>query len=314
LIGKDIQYAARLLSDGQLVAIPTETVYGLAGNAFDERAVTEIFAVKQRPSFDPLIVHTESWEKVKTFVSDIPKEAEQLSAAFMPGALTLLLPKTPKIPDLVTSGSALVAVRIPAHSLALELLSLLSFPLAAPSANPFGYISPTSAAHVEKNLGHKIPYILDGGISNIGVESTIIGFPEGIPTVFRKGGIAIEAIEEIIGKLQIRTHSTSNPTAPGMLLQHYAPRISLVLGNIDELLATHKGRKVGVLSFAKHYALPHSICLSPTANDKEAAQNLFASLRWLDEQPIELIVAELLPEKGLGLAINDRLRRAAVNP
>ncbi len=315
MIGKDIAKAKALLEGGQLVAIPTETVYGLAANALDEQAVSQIFAVKNRPSFDPLIIHTSAFERVSTYVQNVPKQASVLAEAFLPGPLTFLLPKKTIIPALVTAGSSLVAVRIPRHPMTLELLQGLDFPLAAPSANPFGYISPTEPKHVAQQLGRKIPYILDGGKCTIGLESTIIGFPDGQATIFRKGGIAIEAIEEIIGKVTIRPHSTSNPSAPGMLKSHYAPRIPLTVGNITALLPQHEGKKVGIISFRKSYLnIPshHQLVLSPTGDFAEAARNLFAGMRRLDNQALDIILAELLPERDLGRAINDRLRRAAV--
>lgn len=176
VIGTDVREAARLLAAGGLVAIPTETVYGLAANAFDEAAVLKVFAAKQRPAFDPLIVHVHSLEQVREVVRELPPEAEALMRSFWPGPLTLVLPKQPRIPDLVTSGLDTVGVRMPAHPLTQELLRALPFPLAAPSANPFGYVSPTTAQHVLDQLGERIPYILDGGPCTIGVESTIIGW------------------------------------------------------------------------------------------------------------------------------------------
>jgi len=315
LIGTDIAKAKALLEQGQLVAIPTETVYGLAANALNEQAVSQIFAVKNRPSFDPLIIHTSAFERVGTYVQSIPEQANVLAEAFLPGPLTFLLPKENSIPDLVTAGSPLVAVRIPHHPMTLELLAGLDFPLAAPSANPFGYISPTEPKHVAQQLGDKIPYILDGGKCTVGLESTIIGFPDGQATIFRKGGIAIEAIEKIIGKVAIRPHSTSNPSAPGMLKSHYAPRVSLEIGKIETLLPQHEGKKIGIISFRKNYpevAPSHQLILSPSGNFAEAARNLFAGMRHLDNLELDIILAELLPERDLGRAINDRLRRAAV--
>lgn len=315
MTGTDLNYAAALLRKGELVAIPTETVYGLAGNAFSDRAVARIFEVKNRPSFDPLIVHTSNVERLPELVAEMPDEALQLARRFMPGPLTLLLSKKAVIPDLVTAGLAIVGVRIPSHPLALDLLSRLDFPLAAPSANPFGYISPTTARHVEMQLGDKIPYILDGGPCQVGVESTIIGFPEGRPTVFRKGGLAVEAVEAVIGKVDVRVFSASDPHAPGMLKSHYAPRIPLILGDIDLLLQEHQGKKLGIISFRKSYEQvpPHNqVVLSPSGDLTEAAQRLFAGMRELDSQDLDLILAELLPEKDLGRAINDRLRRAGV--
>nr|WP_310590383.1 L-threonylcarbamoyladenylate synthase [Dyadobacter sp. NIV53] len=224
IIDNDVQLAKQFLLKGQLVAIPTETVYGLAGNALDEKSVLSIFEVKNRPSFDPLIIHTDSLDKLKNYVTDLPASARNLAIAFWPGPLTLLLPKKSIIPDLVTSGLDHVAVRIPNHPLTLELLRQLEFPLAAPSANPFGYISPTKSEHVNAQLGEKIPYILDGGECGVGIESTIVGFVNDIPTVYRLGGLAIDEIENIVGKVNVLPHSSSNPQAPGMLKSHYAPR------------------------------------------------------------------------------------------
>ncbi|MFN4146127.1 MAG: L-threonylcarbamoyladenylate synthase [Runella sp.] len=315
IINSDIEQAARHLRAGQLVGIPTETVYGLAGNALDPDVVLKIFTTKNRPQFDPLIVHTDSLDKAKTLVQDFPKEALQLAETFWPGPLTLLLPKTSLIPDLVTSGLDTVAVRIPAHPLTLALLQTLDFPLAAPSANPFGYISPTSALHVAQQLGDKIPFILDGGESQIGIESTIIGFEENQAVVYRLGGIAIEAIEALIGPIKLLAHSTSNPQAPGMLKSHYAPRKPLFINYLEEILKQYPHEKIGFLGFQKatlSLDLAQQRILSPVGSYEEAAKNLFAYLRQLDQLPIEIICSELLPEEGLGRAINDRLRRAAV--
>jgi L-threonylcarbamoyladenylate synthase len=314
MIGTDITIAIRHLEAGELVAIPTETVYGLAGNALDENAVMQIFKVKNRPTFDPLIVHTDSIEKVQDFVTTMSAEALLLAHHFWAGALTLLLPKKSIIPDLVTSGSPLVAIRIPNHPLTLTLLKNLAFPLAAPSANPFGYISPTTAQHVAAQLGDKIPYILDGGECALGLESTIVGFENGAPTIYRKGGISMEAIEKVIGKVQVKTYSSSNPQAPGMLKSHYAPRIPLVLGDIEKLIPQYENRKIGILSFQKYFTqIPKNqqITLSASGSLEEAAKHLFAAMRELDQMNLDIILAELLPEKELGRAINDRLRRAA---
>jgi len=314
MIGTDINYAIQLLKAGAVVAIPTETVYGLAGNAFSPKAVSTIFEVKNRPSFDPLIVHTSSFERIAAFTTDMPDAARQLARRFMPGPLTLLLPKSASIPDIVTAGLPRVAVRIPAHRTAQELLAALDFPLAAPSANPFGYISPTTARHVEDQLGDKIPYILDGGPCQVGVESTIVGFEEGQVVVYRKGGIAVEEIEAVAGPVLVRPHSSSDPAAPGMLKSHYAPSAPLVLGNIENLLSQYQGKKTGTVTFRK--AVPgipaeRQLVLSPAGNLAEAARNLFAGMRRLDALQLDAILAELLPEEGLGRAINDRLRRAA---
>lgn len=313
-IGKDWKRAASLLEGGAVVAIPTETVYGLAGNALDDRAVSKIFAVKNRPSFDPLIIHTSDFDRVGEWVDEIPLAAEKLARSFMPGPLTLLLPKRPIVPDMVTAGSPRVAVRIPRHSLTQKLLRALAFPVAAPSANPFGYISPTTAEHVARQLGGKIPYILDGGACTVGLESTIVGFEQDETVVYRKGGLTVEAIEEVIGPVRVRPHSSSNPQAPGMLKSHYAPSAPLRLGVLDELLPQYQGKKIGVISFQR--IIPdapreNQVILSPTGDLQEAARTLFSGMRRLDERKLDAILAELVPEKGLGRAINDRLRRAA---
>lgn len=315
MISIDINLAEKLLRNNELVAIPTETVYGLAGNAFSQEAVAKIFTVKNRPTFDPLIVHSDSIEKIHTFVEHFPPKAVILAKHLWPGPLTLLLPKKQIIPDLVTAGLPTVGVRIPKHFLTLELLHRLEFPLAAPSANPFGYVSPTSAQHVADQLGDKIPLILDGGPCSVGVESTIIGFTEDTPIIYRLGGIPVEYLEKIIGKVEVKTHSSSNPLAPGNLESHYAPHKKVWLGSLDELLQSFLPQEIGVLAFCKK--VPQIPCenqfiLSPQQNLTEAAQNLFAMMRALDKMPVKIIWAELLPEQQLGRAINDRLRRASV--
>lgn len=313
IIGKDINLAKEFLRKNQLVAIPTETVYGLAGNALDEKAVLSIFETKKRPSFDPLIVHTDSLDKLREYVTEIPEQAYQLAEKFWPGPLTLLLPKKDNIPDLVTSGLDTVAVRIPDHSLTLRLLATLDFPLAAPSANPFGYISPTTAQHVNQQLGDKIPYILDGGECGIGIESTIIGFVDQIPTVYRLGGLAIEDIENVIGKVVLMSHSSSNPKAPGMLKSHYAPRKPFFLKDRNEMPKTDDDTSAYLLfdHFIEEIDRKNQRLLSPSGDLKEAAHNLFAFLRELDAQAFDQIFAEFVPDHDLGKAINDRLKRAA---
>ncbi|MEL6720864.1 MAG: L-threonylcarbamoyladenylate synthase [Bacteroidota bacterium] len=315
IIGKEVYLAQQLLEESQLVAIPTETVYGLGGNALDLKAVSAIFEAKNRPTFDPLIIHVSHWSATHRYVKNVPAQAQLLAQAFVPGPLTFLLEKKSIIPDLVTAGSPLVAVRIPKHPLTQQLLQLLDFPLAAPSANPFGYISPTKPEHVFQQLGNKIPYILDGGFCQVGLESTIIGFPDGQPTIFRKGGIVVEAIEAVIGKVEVKTLSTSNPSAPGMLKSHYAPRKPLVVGHLPDLIHEMHGKKLGVLSFHEDYSaasIAHQIILSPQQSLTEAAHHFFDALRQLDAQDLDCILAEWFPEEGLGRALNDKLRRAKV--
>lgn len=318
-IGTDIELAKELLEKGEVVAIPTETVYGLAGNALHEDAVLSIFEVKKRPAFDPLIIHVASLEQLSAYVDTIPEPARRLAEAFWPGPLTILLPKKKIISDLVTSGLPTVGVRMPNHPLTLRLLEKLDFPLAAPSANPFGYISPTTAQHVADQLGDQIPYILDGGACGIGLESTIVGFENDEPVIYRLGGMSVEQIENVVGKAAVRSHSSSNPKAPGMLSSHYAPRKPLILlpthyTSDGSRLSLEGLRDVGALAFKQPLPgiLPENQrILSPSGSMAEAAKNLFAYLRELDGLNIEMIYAEVLPDDGLGRAINDRLSRAA---
>lgn len=311
IVSNSIQQAAGLLRQNKLVAIPTETVYGLAANAFSHEAVIQIFETKNRPHFDPLIVHVSSMEKVDELVAFFPEIGKKLAREFWPGPLTIVLKKKPIIPDIVTSGLDTVGIRMPDHPMTLDLLRQLDFPLAAPSANPFGYISPTSAAHVKDQLGEKIPMILDGGICRVGLESTIIDLSGITPCILRLGGITIEEITSCIGEVKVMTSSTSNPTAPGMLISHYSPRKTFVLGNIESMLMTYSEKKIAVMSFQKAYPGVQNIILSPTGNLREAASNLFSAMRELDVSHASIILAELVPEEGLGRAINDKLRRAS---
>jgi L-threonylcarbamoyladenylate synthase len=313
-IGRDIQKAIALLKAGEVIGIPTETVYGLAGNAFDPQTVARIFEVKNRPSFDPLIVHTHDIENVYSFVQIMPKLALKLAQTFWPGPLTLLLPRTSAIPDLVTSGLDTVAVRIPRHPLTLELLSKLDFPLAAPSANPFGYVSPTQPTHVDEQLGRQIPYVLDGGPCTVGVESTIVGFTQEQPVIYRLGGIPVEAIEKIVGTISIKSRSGPKPNAPGMLKSHYAPKKKVIIGDIAQLLKNYPPEAVAIISLRTSFSEispERQIILSEKGDLPEAAQRLFYALREADKWPVRYILTEFVPDTGLGRAINDRIRRAA---
>ena len=315
-VGSNIELARELLEQGSLVAIPTETVYGLAGNALNAEAVTSIFEVKERPFFDPLIVHVASIESAINYVTALPDQARALANQFWPGPLTLLLPKKTNIPDLVTAGLDRVGLRCPDHPLTQQLLQLLEFPLAAPSANPFGYVSPTTAQHVVDQLGNKIPYVLDGGPCQVGIESTIVGWENSQAIIYRLGGITINQIESVIGKVHIQSHSSSNPQAPGQLQNHYAPTKRFLLGNVQSLIREHHLKNPGILTFQKMEHLPGAIhlVLSDTGDLHEAARNLFGMLRQLDKQDIDAVIAEEVPNVGIGRAINDRLRRAAATP
>lgn len=311
IIGTDINVAAQLLNEGKIVAIPTETVYGLAANALDTKAVIKIFEAKNRPTFDPLIVHTYSISEIEKWVTHFPEKAKILAEKFWPGPLTLLLNKKDVIPDVVTSGLNTVGIRIPNHFLTIELLKKLNFPLAAPSANPFGYVSPTCAKHVYDQLGKKVDYILNGNSCKVGIESTIIGFENERPTVYRLGGLSIEEIENCIGKVNIELNNSSNPQSPGMLKSHYAPLKKLVYGNIEELIEKYKNKKIGIISFYKKFPC-YNIVLSPEKSITKAAENFFSAIRIMDaNDEVEIIICELFPEEGLGRALNDRLKRAA---
>ncbi len=312
IVNQDLEQATNLLYNGNVVAIPTETVYGLAANALNSDAVLEIFKVKERPFFDPLIVHVHSVTAAAQWVEEIPKAAHLLFEAFSPGPLTILLPKKNIISDLVTSGLPQVAIRIPNHPLALALLEKTNLPLAAPSANPFGYISPTSSQHVFDQLQGKIQMILDGGACEVGVESTIVGFEECKTIIYRLGGLEVEAIEKVVGKVTIKTNNSSNPKSPGMLKSHYAPRKPLYLQPIEDDFFIEINKKIGVISFSKSFPQANTQQILSLKGDlHEAAKNLFSAMRFLDEQDIDIIIAEPLPDEGLGRAINDRLKRAS---
>ncbi len=309
-VGTSVEDAARRLRAGELVAIPTETVYGLAANALDVEACLRIFAAKRRPSFDPLIVHVRGFAAVGDVAREVPPAAAELARAFWPGPLTLVLPRAAAVPDVVTSGLDTVAVRHPAHALTQRLLDALEFPLAAPSANPFGAISPTTPAHVVEGLGDAVAHVLDGGPCPVGVESTIVGWQDGRAVLHRPGGVPLEALEQVVGPL-VPAAAGPAPVAPGGLASHYAPRTPLELGALDDLLARHAGRCLGVLAFRQPRAAHACRVLSPTGDLSEAARTLFAALRELDAAGADLLLAEPVPDEGLGRAINDRLRRAA---
>lgn len=315
IIGTDVGKAAEYLQNGSVIGIPTETVYGLAGNALDANTVLKIFTVKGRPHFDPLIIHTHSIEQIKKFAHDIPPAAQRVLEVFSPGPITVLLPKRPIVPDLVTSGLNTAAFRIPAHPLTLRLLQMIDFPLAAPSANPFGYISPTTSYHVYDQLHGRIPYILDGGATSVGVESTIVGFEDERTIVYRLGGLTVEALEKVAGHVELRINASSDPQAPGQLKSHYAPRKKLILcASEEELIAKAQGQNAGVIAFDKRIpGISHNkqLLLSPNGDMREAAKNLFAVMREMDHTEVEVILALKVEDAGLGRAINDRLQRAS---
>ncbi len=312
-ITKDIVHCQRLLRDNKLVAIPTETVYGLAANIFNEDSIREVFEMKGRPLFNPLIVHIHSMGQLRDLAKDIPQKAKMLMNEFWPGPLTLVLPKTEKVSQLITAGKTTVAVRMPNHPITRRLLQGLDFPIAAPSANPFTKVSPTSAEHVAAYFGDAIPAILDGGLCEVGLESTIVGFDGENPIVYRKGGISIADIENCVGELSLLVKEELTPVAPGMLLKHYSPNTKLIISdNVSESVQDNQEKAIGVLSFYESN-FPNVRCikiLSDTKNMGEAAKNLYAALHELDRMRLDLIIAQRFPETGLGISINDRLERA----
>lgn len=316
VITTDVYQIKDALDKGEVVGFPTETVYGLAGNIYNEEAISKIFSVKQRPSFNPLIVHIGSISELYKIAIDIPESALELANCFWPGPLTLLLKKKNAVPDTITAGKKTVAVRFPNHPMAQNLLSLLDYPLAAPSANPFGSISSTTAQHVFDYFNHKIPFILDGGICANGMESTIVGFKEDKPVVYRKGSITIEAIEFVCGEVEQHLQNDKNPDAPGMLSKHYAPATPLVITkNVEAFLKDHLNKKIAVLVFGNtslaEAPLFHKEIISEKGDLKEAAKNLYAALHRIDKLQADLIVTEEFPDTGLGKTLNDRLRRAS---
>jgi L-threonylcarbamoyladenylate synthase len=314
MIGTDVSVAAKLLQSGKLVAIPTETVYGLAANALDATAVAKIYAAKQRPSFNPLIVHIADTDKVLNYVSDFSPLARQLAKAFWPGSLTILMPKNDAVPDLVTAGLPNVALRVPKHPLTLQLLSLLDFPLAAPSANVSNAVSPTTAKRVEQSLGDEVSYILDGGKCDVGVESTIVSVIENKVALLREGGISKEQIEAELG-ITVYTQADEKVTAPGQLKKHYATRKQLFLvDDIQDALLRHRTEKVSVLLFEEVETTENYITylLSRDYNLSEIANNLFETMHLADEDDSEFIIAARCRNEGIGRAINDRLLRASV--
>jgi L-threonylcarbamoyladenylate synthase len=319
-IGADIEKAVNILRAGGLVAIPTETVYGLGANALNEIAVLSIFQVKNRPTFDPLIVHIAQGSDLGLYAEEPSEMAWRLAEHYWPGPLTLVLKRKSIIPDLVSSGLDTVAIRVPNHPQTLDLLSQINFPLAAPSANPFGYVSPTCSSHVHQQLGAKIDYILEGGESKVGLESTVLDLSGSAPVILRRGGLPEEELESFLGIKIQKTLSSSRPGSPGMLHSHYAPRCTLLTYSGDDW--QDRTSNLSPIQFSEAYWIRFShelpavdkqrqLILSKTADLNEAARNLFRSIRELDNRGASIIYAEKVPDIGLGRAINDRLTRAS---
>ena len=311
-IGKNIDFAKDKLDKGGLVAIPTETVYGLGGNALNLESVDKIFNLKNRPSNDPLICHTNSISKIEKYVNEIPDEAYKLAEKFWPGPLTLIFEKKDIIPNKTTSNLKTVGFRIPNKEITLDLLKNLDYPLSAPSANKFGYISPTRTEHILKNFNQGIDYILDGGLCELGIESTIIGFENKNTIVYRLGSLVVEKIEKCIGDITIYSNEVSYP---GSFKSHYSPSKKLYLGDINMLIDKFKNKRVGVLCFDKYYEFikeENQILLSKNSSLLEASKNLYSSLYELDNMKnIDIILSSLVEDTLIGRTINNRLIKSA---
>ena len=330
---ESLKVAGAALAAGKLVAIPTETVYGLGADAFNAVAVARVFEAKARPAFDPLIVHIASLSDIDRVAASFPPKARLLAEALWPGPLTMILPKRNEVPDIVTSGLDTVALRFPSHILARKIIAYSGTVVAAPSANPFGYISPTTAAHVARTLGGRIDFIVDGGPCAVGVESTVIDMTSDPPSLLRPGGMPLERIRDIIGEVLLQKKTGGPITSPGQLKSHYAPRAKLTLYDWKTLpgaMLAEAGQAApsgGLASFGRSAAIVFDadraavleasgrfgrICvLSEKGDMVEAAARLFALLHELDGLGFETIHAERVPEEGLGRAVNDRLTRAA---
>jgi L-threonylcarbamoyladenylate synthase len=325
-----IREAAACLLRGGLVAFPTETVYGLGANAFDEEAVRGIFRAKQRPAADPLIVHLASAGDLALVAAEVPAAAAKLAAAFWPGPLTLLLPKTAALPAEVTAGLETVAVRVPAHPVALALLRAAGIPVAAPSANRFAHTSPTLARHVEDDLGGRVDLILDAGPTPLGVESTVLDVLRQPPVILRPGGISRAELEAVVGAVRPALPDERLSSSPGRQPRHYAPYARLILcngGNPDEIARSagarasallDKGSRVGLLAASEVCARmepqlqPLAVRDLGSLDDlRTVARRLFAGLRELEAQNLDVILTHRMPSEGLGEALNDRLSRAA---
>ena len=315
LLTTDINLAIVALQNEDIIGLPTETVYGLAGNMYSEKAIKKIFETKKRPFYNPLIVHIKNIDYLDVVAQNIPPKAYLLAQHFWPGPLTLLLDKRADVPNIVTADKSTVAVRIPSHPMALALLQQLNFPLAAPSANPFTSISSTTAQHVKEYFDKELDIILDGGECKKGIESTIVGFTGDDVIIYRLGTITETDLEKIVGEVSIYIGQDDKPIAPGMLLKHYSPKTKTVLleNDVNLQLNNLAIKKIGALVFNKKIddeRIVEQEILSEASNLEEAAKNLYAALHRLDKSNVDIILIALLPNEGIGKSINDRLRRA----
>ncbi len=309
-VGQDIEHAIALLKNGEVVGIPTETVYGLAADSTNEDAVLKIFEAKGRPTSNPLILHFPSLEAIEPYVLHFPKELAALAEVFCPGPITFILPKSTLVPFLITAGQESVAVRIPDHPLTLSLLQQLDFPLAAPSANRYGGISPTKAEHVFHQLNERIPYILDGGACQTGLESTIVGMQDQKVIVYRLGGISIERLEQVLGYLaEVKNELHHGVRTSGMVKYHYATETPLYfMEHRSKETSSNEGRIL--FKRSNNVVSAHDFYLSDSGDIDEAAKNLYAALHEMDGRGFDRIFIEQFPNEGLGKTMNDRLRRA----
>ena len=314
IIGTTIQEAIHLLKSGELVAIPTETVYGLAANGCNTAAVKKIYEAKNRPNSNPLILHFASIEKINPYVLDFPQELLNLANKFWPGPLTILLKKSELVPNEITANQELVAVRVPNHPLLNAILSELDFPLAAPSANLYGMVSPTKAEHVMQDLNGKIPYILDGGSCENGLESTIIGLHEKKVVVYRLGSISLEDLTaELSYTPELKNTSEKQVITSGMVEHHYAPKTPFFF--FDETIIDYSEKNNGFIFFKDQYSIiedSNKIILSKSGDLKEAAANLYDAIIEMDKREFTALFIERLPDFGLGKTMNDRLNRSTL--
>ncbi len=311
----NITKAAEIIRHGGTVAFPTETVYGLGANGLDPVAVAKIFDIKKRPSFNPLILHINNKEQLKSICEVDSPRIETLINKFWPGPLTLVLKKKSIVPEIVTADNPTVAVRMPSNEIALSLIEKSGLPIAAPSANLFNNLSPTSADHVYKQLGDNVDLILDGGSTEVGVESTIVEVDGNDIYLLRPGGVIKEELETTLNSRLKRKPSSQDPNSPGQLPFHYSPRTPLkFINEVD--LNNLSSKKVGGIFLSKindSFNCDESTILSEKSDMREAAAKLFSVLHKMDEKNLDLILVEKIPEEGLGLAIMDRLKKAAAN-